>query len=116
VRERYGVDPGLVPDFIALRGDPSDKLPGARGVGAKRAAVLLNQFGSLEAILAGGQFADQAEHLKLYKKLATMDASAPLHAIPDRHPLWGNASRLAREWGLDRLARRLDELATQATG
>src|SRR5437763_7209973 len=91
VRERYGVEPTQVPDFIALRGDPSDKLPGARGVGPKRAAVLLNQFGSLEAILAAGQFADQAEALILYKRLATMDAKAPLPDIPDRQPDWGAA-------------------------
>src|SRR5207237_4002360 len=49
VRERYGVEPDQVPDFIALRGDPSDRLPGARGVGAKTAAQLLGQYGSLEA-------------------------------------------------------------------
>ncbi|HEX2116211.1 MAG TPA: DNA polymerase I, partial [Alphaproteobacteria bacterium] len=41
VREHYGVDPAQVPDFIALRGDPSDRLPGARGVGPKGAAQLL---------------------------------------------------------------------------
>src|SRR5262249_19616956 len=45
VRERYGVEPGQVPDFIALRGDPSDKLPGAPGVGAATAASLLRKFG-----------------------------------------------------------------------
>jgi DNA polymerase-1 len=52
VRERYGVDPGQVPDFIALRGDPSDGLPGAPGIGAKTAAELLREHGSLEAVLA----------------------------------------------------------------
>jgi DNA polymerase-1 len=51
VRERYGVDPELVPDFIALRGDPSDGLPGAPGIGAKTAAELLSAHGSLEAVL-----------------------------------------------------------------
>jgi 5'-3' exonuclease len=51
VRERYGVDPALVPDFIALRGDPSDGLPGAPGIGAKTAAQLLSAYGSLEAVL-----------------------------------------------------------------
>src|SRR6185295_7061586 len=51
VRERYGIDPELVPDFIALRGDPSDGLPGAKGVGPKTAAELLRKHGSLEAIL-----------------------------------------------------------------
>jgi DNA polymerase-1 len=111
VRERYGVDPTQVPDFIALRGDPSDKLPGARGVGPKRAAALLDQFSSLDAILAAGQFADQAEDLKLYRKLATMDAGAPLPAIPDQQPNWSKAARLAREWELNGLARRLESLA-----
>ena len=59
VRDRYGVDPGLVPDFIALRGDPSDKLPGARGVGPKGAADLLKRHGSLDGILAAGLFPSQ---------------------------------------------------------
>jgi DNA polymerase I len=115
VAERYGVRPSQVPDFIALRGDSSDKLPGARGVGPKRAAVVLNQFGSLEAILTAGQFGDQAEDLKLYKRLATMDATAPLPAICDQHPQWDRAGELARQWELDRLARRLEELARQAS-
>ena len=52
VRARYGVPPALVPDFIALRGDPSDGLPGARGIGEKGAADLLRRHGSLEAALA----------------------------------------------------------------
>jgi DNA polymerase-1 len=51
VRARYGVGPALVPDFIALRGDPSDGLPGAPGIGAKTAADLLREHGSLEALL-----------------------------------------------------------------
>ncbi|MCW3030067.1 MAG: flap endonuclease, partial [Solirubrobacterales bacterium] len=51
VVERYGVEPGLVADFIALRGDPSDGLPGAPGVGAKTAAQLLRRHGSLEQVL-----------------------------------------------------------------
>ena len=54
VRERYGIEPQQVPDFIALRGDPSDKLPGARGIGPKGAAVLLRQFGTLERDSGGG--------------------------------------------------------------
>jgi 5'-3' exonuclease len=58
VRERYGVDPQLVPDFIALRGDPSDGLPGAPGIGAKTAAELLSAYGSLEAVLAAAGASD----------------------------------------------------------
>jgi DNA polymerase-1 len=59
VRQRYGVDPNQVPDFIALRGDPSDKLPGALGVGPKRAAQLLQRYGTLDAVLGTGLFATQ---------------------------------------------------------
>src|SRR4051794_13635730 len=51
VQRRYGVEPRLVPDFIALRGDPSDGLPGAKGVGPKTAAELLRKHGSLEELL-----------------------------------------------------------------
>jgi DNA polymerase I len=110
VRERYGVAPTQVPDFIALRGDPSDKLPGARGVGPKRAAALLEKYGSLEAILDAGQFSDQAEALRLYKRLATMDADAPLTLPENQQPRWDRAAALAQEWQLNQLARRLTAL------
>ena len=74
VRQRYGVDPKQVPDFIALRGDPSDKLPGAAGVGPKRAAQLLRRYGTLDGVLDAGLFQTQAEMLRLYRLIATMDA------------------------------------------
>jgi DNA polymerase-1 len=109
VRERYGVDPKQVPDFIALRGDPSDKLPGARGVGPKGAADLLRQYGSLDAMLAAGRFPTQAKALRLYQSIATMNASAPLPAFSDQRPTWTKASDLARAWGLNQLADRLVE-------
>ena len=108
VRERYGVDPEQVPDFIALRGDPSDKIPGARGVGEKTAASLLAQYGSLEAALAEGRFAAEAEALRLYRHVATMDRDAPLPALEDQEPTWGRAAALADEWGMGRLAGRLE--------
>jgi DNA polymerase I len=114
VRKRYGVDPGQVPDFIALRGDPSDKIPGARGVGAVGAASLLRRYGTLEQALAAGCFPAQAEALRLYRTLARMDASAPLPALRNRKPDWSEASKLAREWRLDRLADRLAELGIRA--
>ena len=112
VLERYGVEPRQVPDFIALRGDPSDKLPGARGVGPKGAAALLRRYGTLEQAIAEGRFVEQADQLKLYKKLATMDPTAPLPSLDDQAPTWANAAVLARQWELGRLADRLDELAT----
>jgi DNA polymerase I len=107
VRERYGVEPAQVPDFIALRGDPSDKIPGARGVGPKTAADLLRQYGSLEAALADGRFSAQAEELRLYRRIATLDASAPLPSLNDQIPRWAEASTKAAELGLARLAERL---------
>ena len=112
VRERYGVEPAQVPDFIALRGDPSDRIPGARGVGAKTAASLLKQYGSLEAALAEGRFAAEAAALRLYRHIATMDAEAPLPLLDDQTPTWERAAALAREWGLGRLAARLEALSS----
>jgi len=108
VRERYGVEPEQVPDFIALRGDPSDKIPGARGVGPKTAADLLGQYGTLEALLGAGRFAAEADALRLYRRIATLDASAPLPVIHDREPDWVGAAAHARELGLDGLAERLE--------
>lgn len=112
VRARYGVDPGQVPDFIALRGDPSDKLPGAPGVGATGAATLLQRYGSLEAALAAGRFPAMAESLRLFRLIATMNAKAPLPSLRSQKPTWRKAAALAREWELNQLAGRLEELAS----
>jgi DNA polymerase-1 len=111
VRERYGVEPAQVPDFIALRGDPSDKLPGARGVGAKGAASLLRQYPTLEAALAAGRFPEQADALRTYRRIAAMDPAAPIPALDDQSPTWTKAAALAREWELNRLADRIAEFA-----
>jgi 5'-3' exonuclease len=110
VRERYGVEPEQVPDFIALRGDPSDRLPGARGVGPKTAANLLAQYGSLEAMLEDGRFEAQAEELRMYRRMATLDASAPLPPLPDQAPKWAEASSFVRDLGLNALADRVAAL------
>jgi DNA polymerase-1 len=111
VRERYGVEPKQVPDFIALRGDPSDKLPGAKGVGPKGAANVLGKYATLEDALAAGGFPGQAEQLRLYRRIATMDSAAPLPDLKDQTPTWAQAAALARQWELNRLADRLAELA-----
>src|SRR5215471_7678787 len=111
VRERYGVAPKQVPDFIALRGDPSDRLPGAPGIGAQGAAALIRQYGSLAALLRAGRFAKQAEDLKLYRTIATMDQKAPLPKIAAQTPTWHKAAALARKWQLNKLAGRLEEMA-----
>jgi exodeoxyribonuclease III len=113
VRARYGVAPNQVPDFIALRGDPSDKLPGAPGVGAGGAAALLQKYQSLAAILKAGRFAKQAEELRLYRAIATMNRKAPLPRLPDQIPTWAKAAELARSWQLLQLAERIEELARE---
>ena len=112
VRQRYGVEPVQVPDFIALRGDPSDKLPGARGIGAKTAAALLHKYATLEDALADGRFSEQADDLRIYRRIAAMDASAPLPQLHDQVPTWDTAAALAQAWELNRLSERFATLAT----
>jgi len=107
VRERYGVEPAQVVDFIALRGDPSDRLPGAPGVGPKKAADLLRQYGSLEKAIAAGRFTALAEELRLYRRIASLDASAPLPPLPDQTPSWAEASSLLSAWGMNAVAERV---------
>lgn len=111
VRERYGVEPRQVPDFIALRGDPSDKIPGAKGVGAVTAASLLKRYPDLEAMLADNRFPGQEEALRLYRRLATMGRDTPLAPVEDAVPTWDKAAALAREWELKGLSERLAQLA-----
>lgn len=112
VRERYGVEPRQVPDFIALRGDASDRIPGAKGVGPTTAASLLRKYGSLENALREGRFAGQAEELRLYRRIAAMDAAAPLPKTLRQGFRPQEASALARKWGLMQLAERLARLQT----
>lgn len=115
VVERYRVLPEQVPDFIALRGDPSDRLPGAKGVGEIGAASLLLKYGTLERLLRTGRFAREAEQLRLFRRIATMDAKAPLPAVRSAKPTWRKAGRLARTWGLKNLAERLERLENSKT-
>ncbi len=115
VRERYGVEPAQVPDFIALRGDPSDRIPGARGVGPKTAAALLHQYGSLHGALVAGRFGAEADRLREYLRIATLDASAPLLSVDDATPDWAAGAAAARELGLAGLGSRLEEAAREWT-
>ena len=81
MRESYGIDPEQVPDFIALRGDPSDGLPGAKGIGAKTAADLLRRKGDLEHVILGAirekpsvrkALIEQATELRMFRDIATL--------------------------------------------
>jgi len=113
VRERYGVEPAQVPDFIALRGDSSDRIPGARGVGPKTAADVLRQYGSLAAALKAGRFGAEAENLRLYRRIACMDTKAPLPRLAAQKPNWARAAAAAKALGLGGLAGRLEVRAAE---
>jgi 5'-3' exonuclease len=128
VEERYGVAPERVPDFIALRGDPSDGLPGAPGIGEKTAAELLRKYGTLEALLREAErqredagfgdlrprvvaaLCDNAELLRTFKQVATLveiDVKRP----PDTPTDYAGGAAAARELGMKRLAERLTTIS-----
>jgi DNA polymerase-1 len=107
VRERYGVDPEQVPDFVALRGDPSDRIPGAPGVGPGRAAAVLKKHGSLDAALQEGGFPTIADDLRTYLRMARLQYEAPVPDLPDAQPTWERAAELVERWGHGALAKRL---------
>ena len=111
VREVYGVDPEQVPDFVALRGDPSDKIPGAPGVGPGRAATILKMHGSLDATLQDGGFPSIADDLRTYLRIARLQYEAPIPELPDAEPKWDRAAELAESWGHGTVAKRLRERA-----
>ncbi len=115
VRARYGVPPGLVPDFIALRGDPSDGLPGAKGIGEKTAADLLGRHGSLEGALENclresprvrAALHENGEVLRTFLDIATL-RSVPLDRPPDRETDREGGANAAESRGLRQLAKRL---------
>ena len=119
VRAKAGVEPAQIPDLIALRGDPSDGLPGARGIGAKTAAALLREHGHLEGVLAAataGRLAPrasltlraQAQELRDFKHIATLQDvpfERPHDATTDR----AGGAAAARELGMNALAKRLED-------
>ncbi len=117
VKKRYGIPPELVPDFIALRGDPSDGLPGAPGIGPKTAAELLVKHGSLEAAIAGAlherprvtaALTEHADELRSFKDIATL-RTTELKRPADRPTDLKGGAGAARRYGMNRLAQRLEE-------
>lgn len=123
VRERYGIEPAQVPDFIALRGDPSDGLPGAKGIGAKGAAALLAEHGDLDTLIdlaerdaAPGSkslkprvrtaLREQADELRTFRHIATLQP-VPVRRPDDQPTRFAEAAEAARELGMARLADRL---------
>src|SRR5688500_15777829 len=117
VEQRYGIRPEVVPDFIALRGDPSDGLPGAKGIGEKTAADLLRRHGSLEATIDAAirekpavrrALIEQADELRAFKDIATL-RDADVERPPDRPTAREEGADAARALGMNRLATRLTE-------
>ena len=116
VQARYGIPPELVPDFIALRGDPSDGLPGAPGIGPKTAAELLGRHGSLEAAIAAAAserprvaaaLTEHADELRFFKEIATLQA-VDIERPTDRPTDLAGGAVAARRYGMNRLAERLE--------
>ncbi len=130
VKERYGVYPELVTDLMGLRGDTSDNIPGVPGIGEKTAATLLDQFGSLEAILenvdkvSGAKrkqnLTEFAEDARISKKLATMEYDIEtglrleelMAAEPDRSGL----REFVHDFELRAALRRLEEALAETGG
>ncbi len=125
VIERFGVLPELVPDILGLAGDSSDNIPGVPGIGEKTAIKLLQEFGTLDALLDRAaevkgkngeklrEFHDQA---LLSRKLATIERNVPIHYSTEefatREPDTAALNELFREFGFTSL---IKELTVQAT-
>jgi 5'-3' exonuclease len=129
VRARAGVEPEQVPDLIALRGDPSDGIPGAPGVGAKTAAALLRGHGSLEAVLDAARevavprarrppvaealrprvaeaLLENEQQLRVFKEIATLQR-IDVPPAQGRPADWAAGAEAAENLGMGRLAERL---------
>jgi DNA polymerase I len=123
VIERYGVPPELVPDLIGLKGDTSDNIPGVPGIGEKTAAQLLQQFGSLEAVLdsidqiSGAKrkqnLDEHADDARVSKALATLtddvDLEIDVRECVRREPDRSRLRDAAAQFELRAVMQRLDE-------
>ena len=123
VIERYGIPPELIPDFIGLKGDTSDNIPGVPGIGDKTAADLLQKFGDLEGVLSSidqitgakrkENLVAHADNARMSKRLATMVRDVPIDIDLEteftRTPDRANLRAVFRDWELRDPLRRLEE-------
>jgi len=116
VREMIGVSPERIADLIALRGDPSDGIPGAPGIGAKTAADLITRHGGLEAVLAAAEdekpsvaasLAANSDLLRTFKQVATVQTTSGSRLPSDSLTSWGTGASAAGKLGMAGLADRL---------
>ena len=110
VVERLGVRPDQVPDFKALAGDSSDKIPGARGIGLKTAAALLAQHKSLDGVLAAWDRKDENELVLKFRDVVTMRPNVPVKLPRSGVPSWKGGAAELRRLGAKTLAERLEAL------
>ncbi len=128
VRQKFGVEPALIPDFLALVGDAADGYPGVPGIGAVTAARLLNRHGPLEA-LPPEALGGERDRALLFKRLATLRTDAPLFrdvdvsalgrsdrsTLRDGRSVWTRHVSIERSHGvLKSLARSMGQLSTGA--
>jgi len=131
VQRRYGIEPAVVPDFIALRGDPSDGLPGAPGIGEKTAAELLRRHGSLEQVLAAvgtpaqpkldhgerprvaAALRDNADEVRAFREIALL-RTVELDRPPDAPTDLRGGAEVAARFGLGQLSGRLEAAGSLA--
>jgi len=123
VLERYGVPPELITDLMGLRGDTSDNIPGVPGIGEKTATQLLQQFGSLEKVLASVEeisgakrkqnLVEHADDARMSQQLATLqydiDTGVDLSAVMGSEPDRGALREFMREFELRAVLERLEE-------
>jgi len=116
VRDKFGVEPALIPDFLALVGDAQDGYPGIEGIGRVTAARLLNEHGPIENF-PSTVLGTNRELALLFKKLATLRTDAPLFADVDELEWRGPTAAFAawaERMGDGRLLERCRQAATKA--
>jgi 5'-3' exonuclease len=120
VRAKFGVEPALIPDFLALVGDTADGYPGLEGIGKATAARLVSQYGPLEQFPANVLDGERRANALLFKKLATLRTDEPLFANVDeiewRGPTKAFAEYAANRLGDERVGQRAEKaLAKRAS-
>jgi 5'-3' exonuclease len=114
VRAKFGVEPSLIPDFLALVGDAQDGYPGIRGIGPTGAASLLNKYGPIESF-PPETLATETDKALLFKRLATLRTDAPVFTDVDEMKWRGPTAGFA-DWASRIEDKRLLARAEAAVG